>query len=170
MSNAELGAEALEAGHLALGVKGLELLTDGASRAEAAGLLAQVMLTRKDRLAIEAAKLLMEPRGKVATAAQALSAADESLRNQAVAWLVSDYDNDAKAPNGAAQGVGVALSTCARAGRDGAGTQEGFGRLGCLGGTPCRRGSTVSTSAIDRVIPRAWRQADRLGFLGSNRE
>ncbi|HXG11676.1 MAG TPA: HEAT repeat domain-containing protein, partial [Gemmataceae bacterium] len=62
MDSAALGAEALEAGHTDLGVRGLQLLTGRASAAEGEAVLERVMLTRNDDLAIEAAKLLMAQR------------------------------------------------------------------------------------------------------------
>ncbi|HZW31471.1 MAG TPA: HEAT repeat domain-containing protein, partial [Isosphaeraceae bacterium] len=83
----ELAAEALATGHTDLGVKGLELLTGGTSEAEGAAVLERAMLTRKDDLAIEAAKLLAARRGFVAVAGRALEAAHEPLRIQAVHWL-----------------------------------------------------------------------------------
>jgi ParB family chromosome partitioning protein len=94
MDPATLGAEALEAGHTDLGVKGLEVLTAGASSAEGQAVLERVMLTRKDDLAIEAAKLLSAQRGTVAVASRALEAAHEPLRERAVSWLAAEYDKD----------------------------------------------------------------------------
>jgi ParB family chromosome partitioning protein len=94
MDATTLGAEALEAGHTDLGVKGLELLTAGASGAQAQAVLQQVMLTRMDELAVEAAKLLIPTRGTAAVAGQALEAASEELRQQAVGWLAAEYDKD----------------------------------------------------------------------------
>ena len=82
MDGATLGAEALEAGHTDLGVKGLEVLTDGARAKEGQDVLEHVMLTRKDELAVEAAKLLQVQRGAVAVAAKALTAAYEPLRKR----------------------------------------------------------------------------------------
>ena len=94
MENAALAAEALEAGHTDLGVKGLELLTAGASAAEAQGVLERVMLARTDDLATEAAKLLMDRRGVAAAAGKALTAAFEPLRERAVGWLAAEYEKD----------------------------------------------------------------------------
>ena len=92
-----LGSEALEAGHLDLGVKGLELLSAGASTKEGQDALDRVMRTRTDALAIEAAKLLLPSRGKVEVAKRGLEATSEDMRKQAVAWLVEKYDEDDKA-------------------------------------------------------------------------
>jgi ParB family chromosome partitioning protein len=108
MDPAALGAEALEAGHTDLGVKGLEVLTAGGSSAEGQAVLERVLLARKDDLAIEAAKLLMTQRGVVPVARRALEAANEQLREQAIAWLAAEYDKDAGAKNELRQ----ALESC----------------------------------------------------------
>jgi ParB family chromosome partitioning protein len=97
MDRTTLGAEALETGHTDLGVRGLELLSGGAAAKQGQAVLEQVMLSRTDDLALEAAKLLKEPRGAVAVATQALNAAHERLRGQAVAWLAAEYDKDKSA-------------------------------------------------------------------------
>jgi ParB family chromosome partitioning protein len=94
MDPAALGAEAIEAGHTDLGIKGLQLLTAGASASKAQSVLEEVMRSRTDDLAIEAAKLLIAQRGPVAVANQALEAASEKLRLQAVAWLAAQWDKD----------------------------------------------------------------------------
>lgn len=101
MDATALGQEALEAGHTDLGVRGLELLSGGAAgktSAKGQQVLEAAMLSRTDDLAAEAAKLLVPLRGPVAVAATALGAANESLRQQAVAWLAAEYDkaDDAK--------------------------------------------------------------------------
>jgi ParB family chromosome partitioning protein len=90
-----LGAEALEAGHTDLGVKGLELLTDGTASAEGDAVLERVALGRTDDLATEAAKLLAARRGFVPVAEAALAAAHAPLRLQAVRWLVANFDDAA---------------------------------------------------------------------------
>ncbi len=60
---AALAAEALATGHTDLGVKGLELLSGGGSEPEGRAVLERAMLSRKDDLAIEAARLLIARRG-----------------------------------------------------------------------------------------------------------
>src|SRR5262249_42007612 len=97
MSNTTLGAEALETGYTDLGIRGLQLLSGGAGTAEGQAVLEQVMLSRKDDLSIEAAKLLTEQRGAMPVAARALEAAHPALRRQAVSWLAAEYDKDAAA-------------------------------------------------------------------------
>jgi ParB family chromosome partitioning protein len=97
MDSAALGAEALETGHTDLGVKGLEILSGGAAAAKGQAVLEQVMMSRKDDLALEAAKLLMAHRGAAAVASQALTAAHEGVRERAVAWLAAEYDKDKSA-------------------------------------------------------------------------
>ncbi len=94
MDSTALGAEALEAGHLDLGVKGLELLSAGASSKEGQAALQGVMLNRTDNLAQEAAKLLVPQVGKVPVASQALDAQFKDMRRRAIAWLVEEYDED----------------------------------------------------------------------------
>src|SRR5262249_36980725 len=97
MDRTALGAEALEAGHTDLGVKGLELLSGGAAGRQGQAVLEQVMQARNDALAVEAAKLLIDHRGTVPVAFQALGAAHEALRQQAVLWLAAEYDTDESA-------------------------------------------------------------------------
>jgi ParB family chromosome partitioning protein len=94
MDNATLGAEALQTGHTDLGVRGLELLTGETSTTEGQAVLEQVMLSRQDDLAIEAAKLLLAQRGTVAVAGRALEAAYELLQAQAITWLAAEYDQN----------------------------------------------------------------------------
>jgi ParB family chromosome partitioning protein len=89
-----LGAEALEAGHTDLGIKGLELLAGSAAAGEGDAVLERVLLARTDNLAVEAAKLLIARRGPVPVASKALEAAFENLRGQAVDWLAAEYDKD----------------------------------------------------------------------------
>lgn len=98
MDKAALGAEALEAGFTDLGVKGLELLTDGTSAKKGEAVLERVMLSRSDDLSIEAAKLLRDRQGKIPTAKKALDAVHEPMRVQAVEWLSTEYEahDDAK--------------------------------------------------------------------------
>src|SRR5205814_1459766 len=69
----------------------------GAGTPEGQAVLEQVMLSRKDDLSIEAAKLLTAQRGAVPVAARALEAAHPALRRQAVSWLAAEYDKDAAA-------------------------------------------------------------------------
>jgi ParB family chromosome partitioning protein len=92
-----LGAEALETGHTDLGVKGLEVLTAAAGAVEGQAVLERVMLSRKDDLALESARLLSDRRGIVPVAVQAFEAAHEPLRDRAVVWLTGEYDKDDKA-------------------------------------------------------------------------
>jgi ParB family chromosome partitioning protein len=98
LSAAALGGEALESGFTDLGIKGLELLTGGAASAEGQAVLEQVMLSRTDNLAVEAAKLLSAQRGQAAVATLALGAANENLRDTAVQWLAADFDKAPEAP------------------------------------------------------------------------
>lgn len=97
MDRAKLGAEALESGYTDLGVKGLELLTDGTSSREGEEVLERVMLSRIDDLVLEAAKLLAERRGKVPTATKALEAVHHPVRRQAIEWLSAEYEKSAEA-------------------------------------------------------------------------
>ncbi|WP_422929580.1 HEAT repeat domain-containing protein [Singulisphaera sp. PoT] len=94
MSPSALAAEALASGHVDLGIKGLELLTGGASEAEGQAVLEQAMLTRKDDLALEAARLLAARLGPVAVGIKALEAVNNQLRLEGVNWLAAGYDND----------------------------------------------------------------------------
>ena len=94
LPNAELGAEALESGSTDLGVRGLELLTDGTSSKEGQAVLERVMLGRTDDIATESAKLLAKSRGTTTVAELALDAVHEPLRIQAVNWLAGNYDDE----------------------------------------------------------------------------
>ncbi len=100
MEPTRLAAEALASGSVDLGVRGLELLTGGTSEKAGEAVLDQAMLTRKDDLATEAAKLLIARLGPVPVATRALAAASEKLRRQAISWLAAEYDknSDAHAP------------------------------------------------------------------------
>lgn len=97
MDKAALGGEALEAGYTDLGVKGLELLTDGTSAKKGEAVLERVMLARSDDLAIEAAKLLRDRRNKIDVAKKALDSVYEPMRQQAVEWLAAQYEESADA-------------------------------------------------------------------------
>ncbi|WP_040891497.1 HEAT repeat domain-containing protein, partial [Zavarzinella formosa] len=92
-----LAADALEAGHTDLGVKGLELLTAGTTGTDSDAVLERVLLSRTDDLALEAAKLLAKTKGQVPVAAVSLDAVSEKLRQQSVAWLAAEYDKNAEA-------------------------------------------------------------------------
>lgn len=87
-----LGAAALGAGHTDVGVRGLEAMAGGGTSAQGQAVLEEAMRSRTDDLATEAAKLLAARRGLVPVAAIALTAGYKPLREQAVAWLVGEYD------------------------------------------------------------------------------
>lgn len=91
----QLGAEAIESGHTDLGVKGLNLITEGATPAAGRKVLENVMTSRTDNLALEAARILRESHDPVEIAAKALEAIWDRLRMQAVNWLSADYQTDA---------------------------------------------------------------------------
>lgn len=94
MEPAALAAEALETGQLDLGVKALELLASGGATAEGRRVLDEAMRSRRDDLAIEAARLLMAREGVAPVATRALEGTHEPLRMAAVSWLVDAYDKD----------------------------------------------------------------------------
>ncbi len=94
---ATLAAEALGTGHLDLGVKALETLAAGGTTNEGRRVLDQAMLTRRDDLAAEAARLLIAREGAAPVAGRALEAAHEPLRLLAVSWLVDQYEKDPSA-------------------------------------------------------------------------
>ena len=105
------------------------------------------MLTRKDDLATEAAKLLIARRGVAAVAGRALEAAHEPLRRQAVAWLAAEYEKDPAARDRLRQALDVALPGGPRGGRARAGHQEGPGRLRRRWSGSSRRRATRTASA-----------------------
>ena len=100
MDSAALAAEALGTGHIDLGVKALEILAAGGATAEGRRVLDEAMLSRRDDLAIEAARLLIVREGIVPVASRALEGAHEPLRKAAISWLADEYDRDeaARAP------------------------------------------------------------------------
>ena len=87
IDRATLSQDALEAGYTDLGVKGLQLLTEGTKGKDGDAVLERVLLSRTDDLALEAAKLLVKTRGPVPVATVALDAVFPALRTQAVNWL-----------------------------------------------------------------------------------
>lgn len=91
----QLGAEAIESGHTDLGVKGLNLITEGATPAAGRKVLEDVMTSRTDNLALEAARILRETHDPVDIAGKALEAIWDRLRMQAVNWLSADCQTDA---------------------------------------------------------------------------
>ncbi|MCA9071112.1 MAG: HEAT repeat domain-containing protein, partial [Planctomycetaceae bacterium] len=91
----QLGAEAIESGHTDLGVKGLNLITEGATPAAGRKVLEEVMTSRTDNLALEAARILRETHDPVEIAGKALEAIWDRMRMQAVNWLSADYQTDA---------------------------------------------------------------------------
>ncbi|WP_152051318.1 HEAT repeat domain-containing protein [Tautonia marina] len=92
-----LGAEALGAGPTDVGVRGLELLSGSKDDPSGQSVLEQVMMTRKDNLATEAARLLGDRLGRAVVATRALDAASEPLRLLAVSWLREFAESDPKA-------------------------------------------------------------------------
>ncbi|WP_165247641.1 HEAT repeat domain-containing protein [Paludisphaera soli] len=94
---AALAAEALGTGHLDLGVKALEILASGGATAEGRRVLDAAMLSRRDDLAIEAARLLMGREGIAPVASRAIEGAYEPLRKAAVSWLLDEYDKGEEA-------------------------------------------------------------------------
>ena len=90
----------METHHNDLGVEGLKLLTSGSSKTQGQKVLEEVMLTRTDHLAQEAADLLCEQqkdKKRAEVAHKALAAVYQQLRQVAVNWLNSEYDEDKKA-------------------------------------------------------------------------
>lgn len=88
-----LANECLETEHNDLGVKALEMLTEGESQKQGQAILQQAMVSRSDNLALEAAKLLLKKSKPVTVAKAALDAVDSTVRLRAIDWLIEDYDN-----------------------------------------------------------------------------
>lgn len=97
METTRLAAEAIEAGHVDLGVRALDELVASASAAEGRKLLEEVMVTRTDELAKRAALLARERGNAVKVAVAGLEARFEPMRRLAVGWLAEGYDDDSKA-------------------------------------------------------------------------
>ncbi|OUS26046.1 hypothetical protein A9Q99_19935 [Gammaproteobacteria bacterium 45_16_T64] len=93
VDTALLAGECLQTGHNDLGVKALELLTEGESAKKGRLILQQAMVSRTDDLALEAAKLLVKLSDPVTAAKAALDAVNVVVRLRAIEWLVADYDN-----------------------------------------------------------------------------
>ncbi len=98
MDRTTLGAEALAADHLDIGAEGLRLLSEagddqGATTEAGRAVLREVMLTRRDDLAIEAAKQLgTQGVPIIEVARDALDGASESLRRHALVQLADLRD------------------------------------------------------------------------------
>ena len=88
---------AIESGHVDLAVQGMQLLTSDAKIDTVRKVLKDVILSRTDRLASEAAGLLAEKTDRVEAAEVALDSPSPSLRADVIQWLVQDYDDSAKA-------------------------------------------------------------------------
>jgi ParB family transcriptional regulator, chromosome partitioning protein len=88
---------AIESGHADLAVAGMQLLTRDAKLDNVRKILGDVILTRTDSLAFEAARLYSEKTNKTAAASVAIESPAETLRIAAVAWLVDEYDQEEKA-------------------------------------------------------------------------
>lgn len=102
MPPADRAAAGLECGHNDLAVAALKLLTAGAG-AKGQAILAEVITSRADALAIEAAKLLIEAIGIVKAADSGLESPNEHVRRWVVSLLAS--------AGGAASDIGVASAT-----------------------------------------------------------
>ena len=84
-----LAGQALEAGYLDLGTKGLKLLAKEAGK-DGAKVLETAMLERRDDLSIEAAKLLCQSKKVTPVATLALDAKYPNMRSVAVQWLAQE--------------------------------------------------------------------------------
>jgi ParB family chromosome partitioning protein len=93
MDRTALGIEAIGVGQTDLAVKGLELLAAGGGDDS----LRDVMMTRLDSVALEAAKLLVPRRGIVAVAGDGLGSANQDVRAQAIRWLSEEAEKDEQA-------------------------------------------------------------------------
>lgn len=93
MDRTALGTEAIGIGPADLAVKGLELLAAGGGD----DVLRDVMMTRLDGVAMEAAKLLLLRRGLLSVAGDALDSANDDVRAQAVRWLADEAEKDEQA-------------------------------------------------------------------------
>lgn len=85
-------AAAIECGHTDLAVEALKLLTSGAGK-QGSKILADVVLSRDDELAVEAGNLLLEMTDAVTAAKVGLESPSSMTRVLAVGWLALDYDN-----------------------------------------------------------------------------
>ena len=88
---------AIESGYVDLAVKGMHLLTGDAKIATIRRVLTDVITSRTDQLADEAAKLLADKTDRVEAAEVSLESPRQLLREQAVRWLAQDYNESAKA-------------------------------------------------------------------------
>ena len=88
---------AIESGHADLAVVGMQLLTRDAKLDNVRKILSDVILTRTDSLAFEAARLFTEKINKTEAASVAIESPAEMLRVAAVSWLADEYDKDEKA-------------------------------------------------------------------------
>ena len=87
---------AIESGHADLAVAGMQLLTRDAKLDNVRKILSDVILTRTDSLAFEAARLFTEKINKTEAASVAVESPADMLRVAAVSWLADEYDKDEK--------------------------------------------------------------------------
>ncbi|MFK7769216.1 MAG: HEAT repeat domain-containing protein [Mariniblastus sp.] len=85
-------AIAMESGHQDLAVAGLLLLTKSGKKSDQVKLLTNVVLSRNDRIAIEAATLLKDQIGLVELADVCFDSPNTKLVFTATTWLASSYD------------------------------------------------------------------------------
>ena len=88
---------AIETGHQDLAVAGLELLTKSGKKSEQVKLLTEVVLSRNDSIAIEAAKLLQDKVDIVKLADICFDSPNTKLIYLATKWLADAYDENPKA-------------------------------------------------------------------------
>ena len=94
---AVLAEECLQTKHVDLGVKGLALLTKGASEAQTRQILGKVVSERQDYLALEATKMLLEIDETLAVCKLGLASHNKQVRHYCAELLLKDYaDNEAK--------------------------------------------------------------------------
>ncbi|MDM8515838.1 HEAT repeat domain-containing protein [Desulfobacterales bacterium HSG16] len=92
-----VGAEALALSYTDLGVLGLKVITENKTPQEADDIIRGAMMDRIDGLEFEAAKLRLAHLPLAKVCGQAIDAASEKLRKQAVAWLSEVFKTDKEA-------------------------------------------------------------------------
>ncbi len=88
---------AIESGHIDMATEGMRLMTGDVDTDKARALLQEIIASRSDAIAAEAAELLAKTTDRVEAATAALRSPSRPLRLQAVAWLTAEYEQNPQA-------------------------------------------------------------------------
>ena len=97
VDNEERASIAIETGHRDLAISGLTLLTSSGKKSEQVELLKNIVLSRNDEIALEAAKLLKNRMDEVEVAKFCFDSPYMELPVIATSWLAASFDGSAAA-------------------------------------------------------------------------